>query len=112
MARPLLVGETNPYGPDRRYDRVNLCTGKWSFSSARYHAAGLGIGGRWTVLLGARVAAAYRRAHDIPFELLTIDDRPDVRVVVLPHPSGLNRLWNDPGNWERSRELLRRADVL
>lgn len=43
-------------------------------------------------------------------------DGPLYSSVVLPHPSGLNRLWNDPATSVRVRfalqEALRRADAL
>lgn len=139
--RPLLVGELNPYGPDqrfalypsppgsagdrlcrlilrldpgeylRRFERANLCTGRFSASEARHAAQQIRLGERWTVLLGRRVADAFRRAHAIPLEPMTVDDRPEVRLVVLPHPSGRNLYWNDPANFERCRELLRRAGL-
>lgn len=32
-----------------------------------------------------------------------------VRVAVVPHPSGINRWWNDPANVEAARSFLREA---
>jgi hypothetical protein len=118
-----LVGELNPYGGDdyfalypapdgcsghrlcklvlgmRRdvyldtFERVNLCEGKWSVKEARVQAESL-----WTspdagrfILLGRKVCDGWR----IPFKPFSIFDVfEDTAVLVLPHPSGLNRLWN------------------
>ena len=60
--------------------------------------------GERAMLLGRAVAAAFgvradylqARAHDV-FE----------EVVVVPHPSGLNRWWNDPNNERMARRKLK-----
>lgn len=139
--KPLLVGETNPYGADpkfalyplpeksaggrlctkimgltrleylQRFDRVNLCAGKWSMKEARHRAVDLlGTDERSTlVLFGAKVT----RAFDIDFFPFQITHRQhERRVVILPHPSGLCRAWNEPGAYERARAVLREAGVL
>lgn len=59
------------------------------------------------LLAGRRVAAAFRhhmhhRGTDY-FEHLELEGR-EARVV--PHPSGVNRWWNDPANRERARKFL------
>ncbi len=132
--RPLLVGECNPYGSDpryalyplpagaagdrlreilgltlrdylRRFDRVNLCTGRWSAVEARRRAVQVWQPGRPAhILLGAKVCAAW----GVPFEPFTRTPGPGVRI--LPHPSGRCRVWNEPGAVERARALL--ADLL
>ena len=32
--------------------------------------------------------------------------------IVLPHPSGLNRMWGEPGAFDRARAVLREAGAL
>jgi len=118
-AKPLLVGELNPYGADpefalypapdgcsghrlcclilgmqRRayldsFDRVNLCSDKWSLKQARQAAYDLFSPQpeRRFILLGSKVCSAFG-----------VDFKPFVRseeFLILPHPSGLCRLWNE-----------------
>jgi hypothetical protein len=99
-----------------RFDRVNLCAGKWSIREARAHAipdiqVDAAIAGRTVVLFGAKVMTAFAMDY-LPFTvvppLLTL--RPT--FVRLPHPSGLSRAWNEPGAFERARAVLREAGVL
>jgi hypothetical protein len=153
--KPLLVGETNPYGSDPRFalyprplgsagsrfchvilgmeepeyldafDRVNLLVGpKWSAPKARLAARALLDGtpkgkpavlpshrfeyGQPLVLLGARVARAFRLSST-PFVLHPWGDgRGDHRqILVLPHPSGRCRRWNEPGTFEKARKAVR-----
>lgn len=117
--RPLLVGESNPYGANprfalypmpersaggrlcrlvlgmrmaeylRSYDRANLCAGKWAAAASRAEAARL---------------ATSRTA---PIVLLGAN--PSANAAVLPHPSGLCRLWSEQGAFERARAALRAA---
>jgi hypothetical protein len=108
----------------RRFDRTDLCHPKWSLPAARKKAAQL-VAARTAddviVLCGAKVATAFR----VPYEPFTVtqgvigqDDymfRPWIggpRLVVLPHPSGLNRMWHEPGAVTRARAVLRDAGVL
>lgn len=136
--KPLLVGECNPYqvaeDPDyalypypersaggrlcrvilalpphhyiRAYARANLCSGKWSTPAARERALELSVKnpGVPVVLLGSKVCAAF----GFTFEPFTVADR----FVRLPHPSGLSRLWNEPGAFERARAVMRDAGAL
>jgi len=118
--RILLVGETNPYGanPDwalyphpvgcsgwrlchailgmdedryfEAFDRVNLCEGPWRIAKAR--EAAVALGARDRVLLGRKVCDAHGTAFE-PF--LTVTRPRGWRALILPHPSGLNRMWND-----------------
>lgn len=91
--------------------RVNLCQSTWSGEKASVAAASLvgklrRWGGAVVVLLGGRVARAFRRiALPGVFESVTVGD---VALVRLPHPSGLCRLWNQPGAVDRARAVLRR----
>lgn len=116
--RILLIGEMNPYGADpamalyplpehasggrlakilrltaqqylRAFDRVNLLTGdRWSIPKARQAAKALTH--PWRILLGAKVCAAHG-VRFVPFFLAPVAE---YRALVLPHPSGLNRIWN------------------
>jgi hypothetical protein len=139
MTRPLLVGESNPYGADpsyalypypersaggrlcrlvmrleprqylRAYERVNLCAGRWSLRAARLAGGALVSPDpppSVIVLLGARVCAAFAAPFE-PFTRYSTARLPC--VLILPHPSGLSRSWNDPGTYRRAREALRAA---
>lgn len=140
--KPLLVGEANPHGADpemalyplperasggrlaailglsrgeylERFDRCNLCPSTWSAASARRRAAEIlaeRAGGR-IVLLGAKVSRAFG-LHYRPFVHGRIGPTASVGYAVLPHPSGLNRLWNEAGSAESARMVLRAAGVL
>lgn len=136
--RPLLVGEVNPYGVDpkyalypypersaggrlcriimglepreylRRFERVNLCVGKWATAYARHSAVSFHqeFKGHTFVLLGSKVCGG------VPFDPFTLIDRPGdlhregFRAVILPHPSGLCRIWNEPDAVNRARRAL------
>lgn len=69
----------------------------WRPADARLHAEGIldsivVAESTRAVLLGRRVAAAFGVEHDY-FEWTELRD--DVRAVVVPHPSGRNRLLNE-----------------
>ena len=99
----------------RRFDRTNLCRGAWSLPSARARVDELLREDRSVyVLLGSRVAKAF----DVPFLPFTAMEHGVFKpprssrtcwFVQLPHPSGLNRLWNEPGAAERARAAVDRA---
>jgi hypothetical protein len=130
-SRVVLVGEANPYGADPDYalfpapdgcaghrlcvlilgmrrreyldtfERVNLCPNRWAMKEARQHAQKLWVQPKKFILLGAKVA----RAWEIdPFEPFTFHD--GGTTLVLPHPSGLCRLWYEPGAYERARSCV------
>lgn len=131
MTKPLLVGEANPYGGDpdfalypapdgcsghrlctlilkmrradylREFERVNLCPYKWYMREARERAADLRTWRGPLILLGAKVAWAFGFDPFVPF---TISD--GGKTLVLPHPSGLCRTWNEPNAFVRARELV------
>lgn len=119
--KPLLVGEMNPYGADpvfalyhlppeasggrlqryvfgvsvteyyRKFDRANLCSGRWDLGAARCHANGLlGEPERTTyILLGEKVAAAFRiKSGAFSKQKFLVEGREKL-IVLLPHPSGL-----------------------
>jgi len=136
-----LVGEANPYSSDpgyalypepqgatgdrlcriimglthhqylRRFDRFDLCTRRWSTPRAREQARIIvSQGYAKIVLLGARVRGAFRVIESeaaIP-DFFTVSGR----YVLLPHPSGRNRIWQEPGSIERARRFLVEAGVL
>jgi hypothetical protein len=137
LVKPLLVGESNPYGSSpafalypspqgctghrlchlimaldeddylERFDRANLCVGKWSVPKAREAALALSLkhDDGVIVLLGAKVCTGFGLPFR-PFEAV------GPNRVVLPHPSGLNRMWGEPDAFERARAVLREAGVL
>jgi hypothetical protein len=129
--RPILVGEDNPYSADprlalwpspegcagwrlcyrilgmefrdylRSFERVNLCTGRWSLREARRRAVELSMSrapSQTLVLLGARVCSAFERPY------IPLTSAPP--FLVLPHPSGRCRTWNDSQSIEDARRLV------
>lgn len=138
--RVLLVGENNPLSRDPRYalydepqgcsghrlrtmilglsrrtyfsdaiTRMNLVVGQWSLAAARMVAEEL----RWrpthdvVVMLGRRVIEAFK------FDIDAFTSTGETPVyVALPHPSGLNRIWNDPRAFLAAREVLKKVAPL
>lgn len=94
--------------------KQNLCDLRWSAPAAQGRATLL-LKMRFDVVvcLGAKVSRAMTDALDwwpLDFFKAARDgEKGDVTLVCLPHPSGLNRLWNEPGARDKARELLRRA---
>lgn len=131
----VVVGEDNPFGKDPRYAlyhepensaggrlrrlvmglrvvsyhrytvRYNLCAGKWSskeaFSSASRLLETHPAPPNTLVLLGAKVC----RAFCVDYAPFTLHDY----GVILPHPSGRCRAWNNLGAFHVARRLLREA---
>lgn len=104
----------------RRTRRLNLCDPRWSAPAARARAAELladrSAGeARVFVLLGRKVAAAFGLDAHPPFSVVLAPDEDGAfwPCVLLPHPSGRCREWNEPGAHERARALLRsvRPDI-
>lgn len=131
MRDPILVGELNPYGPNPEFalycdppnsaggrlqrlvlglhpstylavPRENLCDFKWSAPLARARAARIADEGGLVIALGSKVAAAF----GLPFTPCEQHDIGVAVVVVLPHPSGLNRMWADVTLIPRCRKAL------
>ena len=96
----------------RWFDRTDLCHPRWSLPAAREKAARL-VGERTNtdviVLCGSKVAQAFGVAYR-PFSVHVTPTGP--RLLILPHPSGLNRLWHAPSSVAEARSALRRAGVL
>lgn len=90
--------------------------GSDSFPLAEARSAGefirAEIRGRRAILLGRKVALALGFPGLVP--LVWFEDSDFVRgedateVAYLPHPSGLNRFWNDPTRTEAARRFLRK----
>lgn len=108
--RPLLVGEANPYGGDPSfalYPSPPWCSGErlcrlvLGLDPDEY----LGRFDRQNLCPRSWHLPAARARAEEPF---TARDG----LVLLPHPSGLSRLWNAPGSFARAREVLRVAGVL
>jgi hypothetical protein len=108
--------------------RVNLCVGRWDRAAARARALELltDPDPPWqtVVMLGVKVAEACRYPHDLFTAAHAYQSRGGVaydeapgyvrrvdlgqfRAVSLPHPSGLNRVWNASRNWSRAQMLAR-----
>ena len=86
----------------RRFRRTNLCVGGWDAELARAAAAKLVARESRLVVLGARVSAAIGVSYS-PFEQFAVEK---CKVLVLPHPSGKCRAWNDPAASERARSSV------
>lgn len=87
-------------------ERFNLCPCTWDREQARVRAADL-LNTRPSevlILLGRKVAEAFGVADLPPFASKQIIGGP--RLVVLPHPSGLNRLWHESGTIQRARTAI------
>ena len=109
-----------------RFDRVNLCHRNWSVIEARKKAVEVSSDERTFVLFGAKVTRvfAWMLGHEDNFNPFTWHEESHRvgpletpthvvrRYLVLPHPSGLSRAWNEPGAYERARSVLREAGVL
>lgn len=84
--------------------------GKWAVWHRRRAAASAGrMLYEWNappiaILLGRQVAEAFGLDY-VPLKATWLGF---LRVLIIPHPSGLNRWWNDQGNARRARRFLRR----
>jgi hypothetical protein len=68
--------------------------------------------GRRVVFIGQATAAYfYNWGRPLRWERAFVDDifEPFTKVAILPHPSGINRWWNDPANRRRAKQFMRRA---
>lgn len=102
----LVLGTTR-----RRYldlfERRNLCSGPWKMAEAvaeavRIRSTFIGCA---VVLLGAKVSRAFRLDFE-PFTVVRPSPVSRGCFIILPHPSGLNLMWNAPGAFERARQLV------
>lgn len=76
------------------------------------------IEGNLVILVGGRVAEAFRCLPATPILTWLPFKNPNVRIVIprvsarfciIPHPSGVNRWWNVPGNGEKVERALKEA---
>lgn len=133
MSKPLLVGESNPYGSPPEYDlwplpegasghrlrvilglteeqylekfdRLNLVRGEWNAFAAQVAAAQ--IRHEKIIVLGVKVARAFELSHRMLY-LGSVQYSAGRRLFFCPHPSGLNRVWNTPSMTQLVRERLR-----
>ena len=74
---------------------------KRAFASARELTRQLE--GRTIILLGAKVATAFDLLREPNYQWLHEDW---ANVAKVPHPSGKNRMWNDPAERAKAREFL------
>lgn len=84
------------------FERTNLCISQWSDAVARARAAEImreRVNDSPIVMLGALVAGAFGFPYR-PFS------SPDRGLVILPHPSGMCRIWNDKASAQRAREAV------
>lgn len=51
---------------------------------------------RRVVLVGRRVASAFGLERRPFYEWLPLNEIADLPAVIVPHPSGVSRVWNDP----------------
>lgn len=90
--------------------RFNLCTGTWNAARATAEALRIEteVAGTAIVLLGRKVAEAFGVGATSPYSRLLSRRVPDreTPLLLLPHPSGRNREWNDPASYQRARVLL------
>ncbi len=91
----------------RRGRPVNVCKGIWSLDEARGTASEVLVDNpdAVLVLLGRRVSQAFRHAA----EWYEFESSYPVMTVSVPHPSGLNREWNDVRTSMQVGEVLRAA---
>ena len=139
--KPLLVGESNPYGADPRYalyplpkgsagdrlcrlvlqmglreyvkafERVNLCAGPWSTPGAREAARRIFLARDYLKDGSQVVMLGAKVTNAFGFNFAPFVVYAE-RFVCLPHPSGLSRAWNDPGSYALARSTLERAGVV
>lgn len=110
------------------FARVNLCVRRWSALEARERAVSLiaewdmldaerraagSLGERATpfVLLGRKVSETFA-GYFTPYTASPGNDFARRMYAMLPHPSGLNRMWNEPRAVERARETLARVGAM
>ena len=103
----------------REFDRVNLCPERWLVKQAKDNAKQYvwKTGGNF-ILLGSKVCSAFGVKYEpysswgfmLPAQAMDAGaDRGTVvrsSGIVLPHPSGLCRLWNEPGAVQRARAAV------
>jgi hypothetical protein len=130
MNKPLLIAESNPFGGDYKFalypvpegcsgwrlcalilgmwrkdylaafDRCNLVEGPWSMAAAKKRSKEIWEAPGRFVLFGRKVCDAFETPF-IPFEISC-----GGTILVLPHPSGLNRIWRKPDSIQQARQAV------
>jgi hypothetical protein len=92
----------------RTFDRVNLCDRTWDSARAYCRAMALMDGRhRKFVLLGRRVAKAFGVNTNLVLTVVQLHPGPrSAEALLLPHPSGRCRYWNDEMDRARARVAL------
>lgn len=91
--------------------KLNLCIGKWDSVRAKACAFACIIGAKESsdthdllILLGSKV----RDAFGVPNKEFWWEEQGgNTTLVTLPHPSGRNPVWNNPGAITKARKLLK-----
>lgn len=97
-----------------RFEFINLMSwGPWSVPIARGAASkiiplALHHGATRIVLLGRRVSEAFGNGTHSKARYFVEFEREGFTIVSIPHPSGRNRLWNNPRNVRKAEALIRR----
>jgi hypothetical protein len=90
----------------RRANVYPYPTSRWSAPEARRRAGRLTFPeGSTVLLLGRRVAAAFGVRGGRWLDTVDLPGR-DVHALLVPHPSGRCRVWNDPAFRARARPVL------
>jgi uracil-DNA glycosylase len=99
----------------QRFDRVNLLHVRqdtaekgftFDWTAAREEAKRLErnfVAGQTVLLLGKRVAISF----NVPDDYFVSCMRSGAILYTLPHPSGVNRWWNEVANLERMSKFMR-----
>lgn len=77
-------------------------------AQARECARQIVIEKRTTFLLGKRVAQAFGFRPQARFLSGYFFPEQEWRIMIIPHPSGINIWWNDPANVRRAKKQARR----
>lgn len=134
LSRPLIVGESNPYGSDprfalwpdppgcagerlcrlvlgldpeeylRRFDRQNLFIGRGWSTPAARTAAALVVASGRQRLV--LLGRKVQDAFGVNLAPCGVGWIGGVAYAALPHPSGRCRAWNEPGAFERARTAV------
>ena len=84
-----------------RFTDSGTCTAKWAFGGRLFALPSL------VILCGARVGQAFGLGDAEYFRRHRPRDM-GCPAVVVPHPSGVNRWWNDAANEDSARRFLAR----
>lgn len=107
----MLPGEVSRREYLAMFDRRNLLRQKvWDQQAAREAAQELlpELSGRFVVVLGTQVRAALGLPAVRPLEQMARTEQGTVLFswIAVPHPSGRNRWYNEPGNKEQVGAML------